>query len=177
MFGADDIHNKKFKVYLPEHANDNIHPYFKEPLRHRPPMINGMPATVEEYMEVDPEYIPEEEFIPAPIYDPMEDNLTISFASTAAIFRMYEDGINIIFPNPENILSMIDIIKNYIGLTSSYVNYNAHLKQQIDHLHRFIDVLSENYDGYSKRRNERLHGAKLPKRVLSLDEVFSLFKG
>lgn len=177
MFGVDDIHHKKFKVYLPEHANDNIHPYFKEPRKYRPPMINGMPATVEEYMEVDPEYSPEEEFIPDPIYDPMENNLTISFASTATIFRMYEDGINIIFTKPADMLTMRDIIRNYIRLTSSYVDYSSGLKQQLEHLDRFEEILVNKYDEYSRRRNEYIHGGKLPQRTLDLHEALSLFKG
>jgi len=178
MFTPHDLHNKKFQVYIPELFNNKIPEYFKRPVTYRPPMINGMPATPDEYMEKDPTYMQDEAFIPALIYDPFENNITISFKSVVEIYDGYQDGINILFKNPKNMLDMIEIIRVYITATEGIARFNPTAQAWNTKLANFSSTLDITYKEYLRKLVERLPHKRPPGYgLLTPKQLLSLFKG
>ena len=177
MFSPTDLHNKKFQVYVQEKFNNKISDYFKKPISLRPPMINGMPATPDEYMEKDPSYVQDDIFVPEPIYDPLENNLTISFKSTAAIYEGYQDGLNILFKNPKNMQEMVGIIQAYISATAGMANYDPTLQSWNNKLESFASVLDSTYRNYINKIMQRLpHRRPANYGLLTPVQLLSLFK-
>jgi hypothetical protein len=175
---ADRLHKKLFPVYIPEYYVSKISPYFMSPRPARPPMVNGVPVTMDEYNAVDPEFVPDTEFIPEPIYSPMENNLTYSFKSTANIYDAYINDVNVRFENPENMLEMINIIEEYILATARYEQIDSNVKIWNDSLREFEAVLRYTYNEFIRKRGQRLpkYRQNLP-GSMQLDDLLSLFKG
>jgi|BioPla2DNA2_1021312.scaffolds.fasta_scaffold11148_7 hypothetical protein len=174
---AEALHNKKFHVYIPEYYVTKIPKYFMEPCKPRPPMVNGVPVTVAEYQLVDPTYEPDEEFIPEPIYSPMEGNLTFSTKSVAEIYDAYDSNVNVVFKNPHNVPEMIDIINKYIGAARMYAIGDYNLKEWCERLASFSHVLKDTYDSYIRRMSMKNPDKYPHVRVCSISQFLSLFKG
>lgn len=179
MNHLDTLHTKKFPVFIPEYYVNRIPTYFTEKRTSRPPMVNGIPVSVEEYMEKDPEYMPQDEFIPEPIYDPFENNITFSMKSTVEIYNAYTNDVNVKFKNPNHMLEMISLIYKYIEIAHPFSLRDKNTKEWVDRLQDFVNVLKSTHEMFIKKliqkyphKNQNPHGG-----AMSITELLTLFKG
>lgn len=174
---TEALHTKRFHVFIPEYYVTKIPTYFTEPRKPRPPMVNGVPVSVEEYQTIDPEYEPDTEFIPEPIYDPFEHNMTFSTKTVVEIYDAYDNNVNVVFKDPQNITEMITLINNYVNMARLYTSSSKNMREWCEKLTDFAEVLKTTYNEYIKRVN-RLYPHKYPQAGRkTLSEFLSLFKG
>lgn len=176
MMQNNALHTRKFHVYMPEYYVPRIPKYFTEKRTGRPPMVNGMPVSIEEYMEKDPEFIPDEQFIPEPIYDPFENNMVFSTKSVVEIYTAYVNDVNVQFAHPEDMLMMINIIKEYLLVAAPYASHDPSVADWNNKLVDFSNVLKSTYDEYARKLSQLKPWSRARKRELDVREFLSLFK-
>jgi len=154
MVNSDSINIDKFEVIVPEVYNKCIPKYYMQVNKGDPPRLNGRRVTWDEYLEVHPEFVQDEEFTPDMVYTPCEMNETTSMETVAGMIDFINNNIAFSIANPDTTYPhIIDIIKEYLKDYTKYVSTDARIARYVEVATEALHLFEERYEKYQDRKD------------------------
>lgn len=158
-----------FTVHVPEYYDPTLPEYYRKPSQKLPPIVNGIPVTMDEYIEKNPEFVPDEDFIPDIIHKYGEMDMTLSNLSIARILDLLENKVPFMIDTLDSVQKILEIIDGYLQQLKQYMTFNSKAK---DITNKIIPMRCEIEKVYKETVN-RINRSKPNYRppALSLSEL------
>lgn len=150
---SDLMNNKMYTVHIPEYYEPQLPDYYRRPARTLPPIVNGVPVTMEEYLEKDPEFVPDKEFLPEIIHKYGEMDMTYANLSIAGIIDLMENKVPFSMDDISVIPEILLIIDNYIIQIRPYMSTNEKVRKFVDKIGPIKAELESIYTAIMNRVN------------------------
>ena len=169
------MNEKIYKVVIPEVYTKIIPKYYQGPTPSDLPRVNGIPVTMDEYMQKYNNFKPDTPFTPDMVYNPPEQNKTVAMQSVADMVDMLDNNIDFSIANAETAYpSILKTLEAYT-LVLSKVASTDEQKRYLEKTKIAIDSFQDCYDRFKTRKLVARTGIHPSKRTDTYDAIVKKF--
>ena len=172
---TEKMNEKVYEVIIPEVYTKIIPKYYQGPTPADLPRVNGVPVSMDEYMQKYTNFHPDDPFTPDLVFNPPENNKATSYQAISDMVDMIDNNVDFAIGNPDRNYPRI---LNILGAYATTLEKMAQSPEAINYVEKAktaYTVIEECQRRYLARMDMRRTGARKIERLDSFDTIAKKF--
>lgn len=169
------MNEKIYAVVIPEVYTKIIPKYYQGPTASDLPRVNGVPVSMDEYMQKYNNFKPDTPFTPDMVFNPPEQNKALSMQSIADMIDMLDNNIDFAIAHAETAYpSILQTLEAYT-LVLSKVASTDEQKRYLEKANIAVASFQDCYERFKTRQLVTRTGIHPSKRTDTYDAIIKKF--